>query len=947
MKMSLLVKKLNNIMKYLLAVTLVFLLIYNQSFGQCWNPEHPKTITTKWDVQGSTNTWNWTDPGTHLVYTHNSVTNGIVNPIPVQLPYFCTGPIGTSGCSNHNTSYWHSLPLADKAILPEDGWELVVKDFGCEGVLPGQTCYESQAIDYPYFILYNRHNGRLKTFFLIPGTQSKNGAKIAYSWFNQTGYKTAVYSHIEPITRQISHFNPNLFINTPVYYDNKSYYWLYSEIQTYYDPCGCLDPRTIPDANVPSRLSVQLFFDLTSVIDLKIEGSLIQKVIDINQSGAGVSGGLISYFQATQEGIDKGQKAYKTWGSFANSATDFVDQLDSTYKNKLKKELWEQYYTSYGTQANHDLLFTQKMNSEMDKIMSSENFGNNQLQKNIKNFFSLLPYAGTAISMIDFFIKGGEQKKSTTTAPFSFETNLRVHGTSSTNFSQSPIFFNTPGTSDLQDSYSPHYNNTLGVFGILKAPTLGYYDYLAEPIGNFKKVWDNPPLIDVENVENEVDPMSTGRIRQYKLVEDLKYVLNPNAKMNIVSIDASYVLEYTNNQMKEHRYFNSGCVPTVNPPPQLNCHAVGDYSCALPVIVENTDITSLTLAQRIEKSGLELEYIEKSFLDMSSPKKMRLRTPYVPLNCLHNLTFFLHENDQSGNYCGPKVMVKLVVKMKRNDIENSEILTEIILVEIEEGVQNAVELQNEENSTFSWEKYEFAEGFNYNILTKVPPPIRKITGLNNIAYHNPFIKYPKELLFQMGQSITSDVYAWQKVTIENGVIISHGVNIRAGNSVIIDNYNDIQPHVNIEITGYFESGCPANNSGIFDVAAYHATDAEINTVCTSTQYKQKAMAASPEVPDDENDPEDLEDNTPFRFDVYPNPATSDYFLEFSLAKDAVVHFEVYDLSGQLVEQPMQPNTLAKGNYKLKTSAENLKAGIYILRFFKYHEVFNNKLVIVK
>jgi hypothetical protein len=99
---------------------------------ECWNIE--RTNTTKWETAGSSNlqNWNWTLEGNvHPVYLLNG-TNANNPSFFVELPYFCSNPPGTGSCQNNNTMHYEILRNngGQPDIYPENGWELVLKNFG-------------------------------------------------------------------------------------------------------------------------------------------------------------------------------------------------------------------------------------------------------------------------------------------------------------------------------------------------------------------------------------------------------------------------------------------------------------------------------------------------------------------------------------------------------------------------------------------------------------------------------------------------------------------------------------------------------------------------------------------------------------------------------------------------------------------------------------------------
>jgi photosystem II stability/assembly factor-like uncharacterized protein len=75
--------------------------------------------------------------------------------------------------------------------------------------------------------------------------------------------------------------------------------------------------------------------------------------------------------------------------------------------------------------------------------------------------------------------------------------------------------------------------------------------------------------------------------------------------------------------------------------------------------------------------------------------------------------------------------------------------------------------------------------------------------------------------------------------------------------------------------------------------------------------------------------------------VYPNPASGYAYLEFQQPPELNQHFELYNLSGQLVESVFLP---AKST-RIKIDIENLPAGIYFLQYRVKDELMTKKILV--
>jgi hypothetical protein len=98
---------------------------WNSASAQC--SETINTTSTDWrDYPGtSINNWDWTQSGSiHPIYL---LANESSPSAYIELPYFCSKPVGTGTCyQNHNTKEYEfkGAGKEHQDIHPEDGWEL-------------------------------------------------------------------------------------------------------------------------------------------------------------------------------------------------------------------------------------------------------------------------------------------------------------------------------------------------------------------------------------------------------------------------------------------------------------------------------------------------------------------------------------------------------------------------------------------------------------------------------------------------------------------------------------------------------------------------------------------------------------------------------------------------------------------------------------------------------
>jgi hypothetical protein len=79
--------------------------------------------------------------------------------------------------------------------------------------------------------------------------------------------------------------------------------------------------------------------------------------------------------------------------------------------------------------------------------------------------------------------------------------------------------------------------------------------------------------------------------------------------------------------------------------------------------------------------------------------------------------------------------------------------------------------------------------------------------------------------------------------------------------------------------------------------------------------------------------------------VQPNPVTNQAQINFSLESAGQLTIEVYDLKGQMVDQ-IASQQFNKGNHSISWSpAQNLPAGMYIIRMNTQNQYYNSKVLL--
>jgi hypothetical protein len=485
-------------MKNLIYIFLLGLLCPNITFSQCVgeintpfsSEPDPNTMD---DIIRSIDYWDWREE-TFELHIYNSVLNTTTTSIK-DSPFFLNGFI-----DQPNTNHLGGSTFKDNA--PEDGWELVLKNFGTP----------NQGITMPFFILYNRYSGKLRSFSFLSSPDQIDEVETTLAFYTIAGIITHVNASLEnsflPMDAIAGYSDKSLMIeNLNIFQDNGGI-WLFADIPTTYDPCTC-------------KYSSGLIFKNRSIntenVTLTIEGGgTIEEII----TGGTVSSSALSLknfnINNLQAGIKKGTTAYKSVGKLV---TDIDKQLVKWFKTKASPQLENEAMNSLGLSEINSGNIQQVMNflensegiEAFDIITKAKKAGPASiLPKWLKD---IVPYAGAIAGFVDFFIA----RPSPAPQPMRFEAKLNfvANGeiTDIQNLQSNSFLMPGAKQENINPNLFPIYQNNLGVINLIQQPD-ALFDTWKSPSGGFL----------------------TGNQNIYKLNRPIKYAINPASGMVLKDI---------------------------------------------------------------------------------------------------------------------------------------------------------------------------------------------------------------------------------------------------------------------------------------------------------------------------------------------------------------------------------------------------------------------------
>lgn len=959
---------------------LILVLIFNSGaiYSQC----NENTQTTDWQRFNANNypnslvNFDWTKTGNSYPFYLQDNMDARYPSGNLELPYFCSKPPGSGNCGDNTIKYELLGNNAENQdILPSQGWELLVYSFGT----PNSSLTEKDGKGQinPFFVLYNRNSGKLKMYIAVTGQQSATYGSLRIE-FSSSGLitKRSLFMFAESIVKPLDGFDNSLKVRTFNNYVTKNfnndYQWFVGELQTGYDPCTCEDFNAEPYSTYTLVSITPQLINLTN-LEETIEGTTKQQ---INGSGFNLSSNqTIAVGDKVLNGASAAIAGFTKYNGYKNEAISFIDKQHTTYQDKLIKEWWKEmdingYVAGAVSTAQKKVMFDDFKNSDNNfkKLMGIKEIDKySKLAGTLKGIASAAPYVGAAIGIYDFLSTMNDPAKQVEQSPpLSYFTSLKLKGSAIVETGKQGFTFILPGQRNSYSSSAgliPHYNNVLGVFNILKTPNWEYGNinptkvllnanqYDKSKIDEFLKTHPDYKIIlnqkyNHTNDQNQWAALESNILREFKLSEDLKYVVNPTSRMEVESIDAAFVLEYSSSDL-----FYTG-LPS-------------DYSNLKPFpYYQYFSDNNKTISERIDnwaKYGIELEYISNNF-ETSNTGKLRLRTRYVPLQCLKDLSFVMF----GGGKVGP-IYVKLIIKLKNTSTIGYKYLTQIITYDLLDLINNATNSNNSGN-------YFLGLEHNSNMSTAefISKNIDKKTADFSLTYRHIKYKYNNSFvyinntaflknIFYQGTRIINGIterYISGDYTIDDNLFLENSVTYVLGKVFILSNAKisgsnfkivstdgfTIEPNSIIEpnielivekdlVNNYM--GCGINSPNI---SALHASYTEIKDLCASTKYKNKATASEPKPIIEAK----RQSNDEF-CSLIPNPSNSSTKIVINSKEISTYTISLTDILGKVISISRVETAQGKGTCEIKTA--DLVNGIYFLIVESGSEKTTKKLLV--
>ncbi len=443
---------------------------------------------------------------------------------------------------------------------PEDGWELIRKDFGYKA---DGTTNTNEALAGPYFILYNKYSGTLRVFGWLP---SANGdfptLNVRLSMPNKV---TGLFAYYNQPAQSMDQPSAKIYASTPASFPLAPELPFFADFKVAYDPCTC---------NSASNLKVS--FEKIQEMDVTMYGRLlatstpIDYLVNTNTNTYAFSKYLTSVYDDKSDYTVKA--GMMTYTNISQMISDYMSSADATTNSSFLKDgfgiLGKALLAGSKTTAT---VPTAKETSEALEAAST-----------VSDFFSsAISSSGTSLPSViqgEMSLVGKIQNA----ADQHFDYPIANPGSLGSD--------NAPECCS-SSPYYPMYNEVLGVFALLNTPQVSErYNYIATGSGII-------PYTD----------------KQMQLSVPLQYVFNPAAKINLANsrVYASFEIEtYHGGNEKNlfRRYSNNGgatkyttpIVPIESLPSLIFSLGIGERTTLIPSLSILLDLEF----QDLNKNGL-------------------------------------------------------------------------------------------------------------------------------------------------------------------------------------------------------------------------------------------------------------------------------------------------------------------------------------------------------
>jgi hypothetical protein len=826
-------------------------------------------------------------------------------------------PINSSAYTDH---YFYLNENYQEVMHPDGGWELLSFNRGWypDNETSVNWSENSTIRSTPYLIFYNKFSGIARIFFRYGGNTHPNEAinfaevKIRHLVVDEV-YATGVMRLGNGRDQTLDQPTIINSLAARVPSPGSSVLWFSADFQMAYDPCVCeFDSKIRADFRFFSSSSIQLTGRAITATnqftseDFMFDADYIHDFFSsLDDSSEDSNKGNIIYkhMNFLIEDYLNRLKVYKAKLEDVNANNAEIDKLEAILK--IAKVVVSLGVTAVTGMPEYTSLLSLLPSLKAKK--DSQNFG----KETQKAFWKALDKAlGVGF---DLLIKDDLKRKTAPQAPVmpsvSF-TEMEFSGeisTSTPTMSTYPLRIPGSKNSNVINTNHPTeypvYDEALGVFALLEKPKI----IVSRTLDS-----ENSCLEEYTWADDELCQKWTT-VYQYKLLEDLKYALNPALNIEKVEMSASIQGNWSLDGSNVSDYL-------------FNCYIDSNFTVNT-VGAEISLEGSTPLRQSLLTNYYPCDCLPVDAEEVTLPS-ITTYSEYVPIDAFKNSYYSIGIQNRAFLHSPANVQPLPIFEPGLDfgwDV-NAKFSLKIDLKIVFEGLNN----QGEPN--------DFTYAFTYDIQPE------DVTYQEEVLYPElsssiaDFTQFSENSLYENavfdgdiveGCELVGTHYlckSWNDVELSGIISIGSGytVDFEAGNEIVIQPDAVIPTTANLRIVSPFDFSHPMPP----------ATANQVKAFCSGPEQKYEANELSASVIQEMEEMAALKKDVSLSeifIDVYPNPTSSSSELRISVLEEEMSSVQMFDLNGRTIELGTNVFALTAGLNIIDLQTDELSAGVYIIR----------------
>jgi|GEM_PF-3714360 len=758
----------------------------------------------------------------------------------------------------------------DKDYTRAKGWVLLRENLGA--LVPVGT---------PYFVLYNKYTGLIRTYFYVDNSHGEyvNGAVVTMSHSSVNAQSTGVLALSNTQLLAAEKYSQRTDQNSDVVsyvakLSSQQASWIVAEFNTAFDP-NAGDSRFAGNA---------LEFAVQGIkrSELSLDGTLNFKTDA--QEGYAVAGKRGDVIQdvspPTNSDPASGTKKFLATGKKILGAVKPED-AEKFFKSVNEKATKLLYAPSSQRAGNQGRL-------EVFSKVANATQATGGLLKTVKNVLSVAGGVSTAFGIIGSVVgflwpdkDAATEPQAPAFTPTVSTGSISLSGSITTTYPLANIVVQVPGTQHLGNgSTQSYYDCKLGIFTIKNTPVLNKlpWDYEAgtktdydpcyiENAGGCQGEWVTQPVYD--------------HLESYQVSNDIIASYNQAAGLTLLSVEAALVAESSGEPFYPEGYYSYSNTET---------RSIRDY-----------------MQDQFQAGVVELIRLD------ADKGTHTFQTPFVSLACFKNMSITVKPGTTVS------VRVKAILRPTDQPTDSPPVY---YVQDYAVGVNTTGVVATNPRYLAGANEPPFTNLAAGLDPTKVDLDLSNNTG-NATQFTAPFV-------FQAMNSVTAANNGPTPPGTDNSITINHpgsaGVTkLLAGNVVALGEGFSVTPGTSFvaraelieQLTcGPLQAEATALGSCPYNTGAYPR-------VALATEQADEAAAS--------ND-----------FTLYPNPTHGQVQLELHTAAGTATAVSVYNVYGSLVQQLEK---LPRGQKALQLNLESQPAGIYIVQVTVGQKTISKKVVL--